>query len=267
MKKLLKRTLIGTGMLRPALLLARNTFDTGKLNEHLSRISFFQKFVRPGDLCFDIGCNVGHLSEALLDVGARIIAVDPQADCIEEARARVGRHKRIEFVCTAVGAGEGSAQLYVADSSVVSSLKAEWYEDHTSTIEVPVTTLDKLIEQFGAPHYIKIDVEGFEVEVLKGLSHKINCVSFEYHTGHKLESIDNTIDCLNRIRMLQDGSVVNVNLNNEPVYRFPSWMELDSFIDVFKRELWTQPRSFGDIVVLSSDFARTLGDQFPKHQK
>ena len=263
MKKVLKRMLIGTGLLRPALLLARNTFDTSKLQEHLSRIRFFQKFVRSGDLCFDIGCNVGHLSEALLDVGARIIGVDPQADCIREARARVGRNKGIEFVCTAVGESEGTAQLFVAESSIVSSLKAEWYEEHTSTINVPVTTLDSLIEQFGIPHYVKIDVEGFEIEVLKGLSQKINCVSFEYHTGHKLESIENTIDCLNRIRMLQDGSVVNVNLNNQPVYCFPIWMELDSFIDVFKNELWPQPQSFGDIVVLSADFARSLGAQLP----
>jgi FkbM family methyltransferase len=261
MKKILKKILLRTSLLRPSLIFARNTFDRSKLREHRSRMAFFKQFVRPGDLCFDIGCNVGHMSEALLDIGARVVGVDPQDDCLNEARARVGTKRQIEFLQTAVGAQEGTAQLYVAKSSVVSSLKPDWFEQHTSRIEVPLTTLDGIIDRFGTPHYIKIDVEGFEIEVLKGLSKKINCISFEYHTSHKLESLENTMDCLNIVKNLQDGSVVNVNLNNEPFYYFPNWMEIDSFCNVLKNELWEKPRSFGDIVMLSSEFARALGDQ------
>lgn len=255
----IKGMLIGAGLFRPSLIAARNTVYVAKRREHLANVRFFSQFVRRDDLCFDCGCNVGHMSEALLDVGARVVAVDPQADCIREAQARVGRNKRIEFVPKAVGSSPGTAELFVAPSSVVSSLKADWYEEHTATITVPVTTLDSLIAQFGTPHYVKIDVEGFEIEVLNGLTSKIDCISFEFHTGHRLESIDRVLACLERIRLLQGGSVANVNVNDQPELLFPDWIELDAFIHVFKKDIWHRPRGFGDIVMLSQDFARSLG--------
>jgi FkbM family methyltransferase len=258
-RRVAKKLLIGMGLLRPALIVARNSIQRDKKSEHRARVQFFSRFVRPGDLCFDLGCNVGHMSEALLDIGARVVAVDPQADCIREAHARVGHKKRIEFVCTAGGASQGTAKLFIAPSSVVSSLRSGWFEEHVATVEVPVTTLDLLIAQYGTPHYIKIDVEGFELEVLKGLTHKVNCISFEYHTSHRLESIDGVLECLRRIRSLQGRCVANVNLNNEPEYVFPVWQNLEEFTEVSIKDLWSRPRSFGDIVVLAADCAASLG--------
>jgi hypothetical protein len=43
-----------------------------------------------------------------------------------------------------------------------------------------VTTLDALIERYGEPAFVKIDVEGFELEVLKGLSRRVPALSFEF---------------------------------------------------------------------------------------
>ena len=49
-----------------------------------------------------------------------------------------------------------------------------------SGIRVPATTLDALIARHGLPRFCKIDVEGYEAEVLRGLSQPISALSFEY---------------------------------------------------------------------------------------
>src|SRR5690348_16870321 len=42
-------------------------------------------FVHPGDLCFDVGANVGRKAESMLRLGARVVAVEPQPGCIRDA--------------------------------------------------------------------------------------------------------------------------------------------------------------------------------------
>jgi hypothetical protein len=67
-----------------------------------------------------------------------------------------------------------------------------------------MTTLDKLIEQFGIPSFIKIDVEGFEYEVIKGLSKPVKALSLEFTP----EIIESTYKCINYLQQLG-----KINLN------------------------------------------------------
>jgi len=64
----------------------------------------------------------------------------------------------------------------------------------TRTIRVPVTTLDSLIARHGIPAFIKIDVEGFELEVLAGLSRPVKALSFEFTTIQR----NVALDCMER---------------------------------------------------------------------
>ena len=63
---------------------------------------------------------------------------------------------------------------------------------------VKVTTLDDEIKKYGAPSFCKIDVEGLEVDVLRGLSSPIKMISFEYHCSQ--EAIERVHKCLVELR-------------------------------------------------------------------
>ena len=153
---------------------------------------FYATFIQPGDLCFDIGAHVGSRLRAWLPLGARIVAVEPQPECMALLRRWFGDHDRITLIEQAVGATPGVAELFVSPRTpTVTSLSPAWIaavqQDPSFervrwdyTVTVPVTTLDRLIAEHGRPAFCKIDVEGYELEVLKGLTQPIRALSFEY---------------------------------------------------------------------------------------
>jgi hypothetical protein len=57
----------------------------------------------------------------------------------------------------------------------------EW----AAPIKVQSTTIDAMIERYGVPDLLKIDVEGYELNVLKGLTQKVNDICFEWHEEEK----------------------------------------------------------------------------------
>ena len=151
---------------------------------------FYSQFVHPGDLCFDVGANVGRRTHVLLQLDARVIAVEPQEQCMRRLRRRFGRNGRVTLVQHAVGEKPGQAQIQLCDSHSLSSLSAEWIESVRASgryaqctwggsVTIDVTTLDNLIGEYGRPAFIKLDVEGYEYEALKGLSQPVPCLCFE----------------------------------------------------------------------------------------
>ena len=72
--------------------------------------------------------------------------------------------------------------------------KVEWDQQ----VSVQVTTLDALIAEHGLPVFCKIDVEGFELEVLLGLSQPVPALSFEYIPA----SIGVALGCIDRLEQL-----------------------------------------------------------------
>ncbi len=147
-------------------------------------------FLKPGDLAFDIGAHVGSRSGCFLRLGARVVAVEPQPDFAAWLRRRFGG--RISMVEAALGSEPGIGRMHLSTAApTVATLSPSWIEAVREIesfasvrwercIEVPVTTLNALIAAYGLPRFCKIDVEGFETQVLRGLSQPIPALSFEY---------------------------------------------------------------------------------------
>ncbi|MEQ9399046.1 MAG: FkbM family methyltransferase [Longimicrobiales bacterium] len=174
---------------------------------------FYAPFVGPGDLVFDVGAHVGDRTAAFAALGARVVAVEPQPRFARWLRRRVGRAAGVTVLEEALGAAPGTARLAVSDATPTLSTLADAWRERVGDVnpgfrsvrwdrglDVPVTTLDRLIEEHGVPRFVKIDVEGYEAEVLTGLSVPVDALSVEFVAG----TLDGAIRCVDRLRDLDD---------------------------------------------------------------
>ncbi len=154
----------------------------------------YGRFVRRGDLVFDIGAHVGDRVASFRRLGARVVAVEPQPAMVKLLRLFYGRRADVAIEATAVGRRVGQTSMMInAENPTISTASPAfvsaarnapgWENQHWGkSVSVPVTTLDALIGKHGTPAFIKIDVEGFEEEALMGLSHPVRALSFEFTT-------------------------------------------------------------------------------------
>jgi FkbM family methyltransferase len=164
----------------------------GVPGKHRRMVRFYGQFLGPGDVGFDVGAHAGNRVRAWRALGARVVAVEPQPDFVRLLRLFFGRDREVTIVAKALGAEPGTARLGISTATpTVSSMAPGWIETVATdrsfaavrwdrSVEVDVTTLDDLIAAHGEPAFCKIDVEGFEADVLRGLSRPLRALSFEY---------------------------------------------------------------------------------------
>jgi FkbM family methyltransferase len=156
--------------------------------------ALYGRFLKPGDLAFDIGAHVGDRTASFRRLGARVVAVEPQPALVRTLRLLYALDRGVTVEPVAVGRSEGSVELRLnprnptvataSDAFIKAADGAVGWEGQrwTKTRTVPITTLDALIARHGAPRFAKIDVEGFEDEVLAGLSRPLPALSLEFTT-------------------------------------------------------------------------------------
>ena len=219
-------------------------------------LDFYRQFLPLGSTCFDVGANVGNRSKIFAKLARRVIAVEPQASCQFVLASLCKCSQNVTVTPKALGKVEGVLEMHVNEASQLSTLSREWMDVAKATGRfgdyhwgrtemISVTTLDRLIEEFGIPDFVKIDVEGYELQVLEGLSQSLPALSFEFVP----ERLPILAQCLTRLREL--GPVaMNYALGEDLSLRLVNWLRPEPFL----RHLRAMPFSaadFGDVYVKS----------------
>lgn len=150
-------------------------------------MELYESFIQPGDLCFDVGANIGKRTDIFLALGAKVICIEPQPELVNILTEKYHGNPDVVLIPKGLAKQTSVMTLSLCESAnTIATFSERWKQGRFkgfhwgSTVDVPMTTLDSLVEEYGKPVFCKIDVEGFEYEVLSGLSNPIPLLSFEF---------------------------------------------------------------------------------------
>ena len=201
------------------------------------KLVFYQQFISDGDVVYDVGANIGNRTKIFSRLASKVIAFEPQESCARILRNNFTGDSKVVIVQKALGAECGSENLLLSNANTISSISQNWIDkvkksgrfsdfQWNKKEKVEVTTLDSMIAEFGRPTFIKIDVVGFEYEVIQGLSERINNISIEFTP----EYIDSTLASLNFLGNIYDYRA-NFIMNDNMKFELDNFGSIQNVID------------------------------------
>ncbi len=193
-------------------------------------------------LVFDVGANKGNKVKALLALGYQVIAVEPEKNSLKTLKYRFAKNPDVTLVEKGLSDAPGSAQIHIAaPRSGFNTLSNKWVDilgrsevnrfeqkiEYSDAYDIPLTTLDHLIAEFGIPYFIKIDVEGYEVNVLHGLHAAPDFLSFETNLP---EFLDETLECIRHLQTVAAGVCFNYSVNDQ--LELSQWISPDALVSL-----------------------------------
>jgi FkbM family methyltransferase len=228
-------------VLRPSVIDARS-----------QEVQFYRQVLKrleEGGLVFDIGANQGYKTDIFLRLGAKVIAVDPDENNQRALRERFLRYRLVPKAVTVEGVALGDTNatqtMWIdAPGSAKNTLSSKWVDtlrhdesrfgeslEFRGTRTVRTTTLEELIAAHGTPVFIKIDVEGYEEHVLRGLRRAVPYVSFEVNLP---EFAPEGLQCLHRLAALEPSGLFNYAAEVRAGMALSRWLPVGEFVPVFE---------------------------------
>ncbi|HEX3367407.1 MAG TPA: FkbM family methyltransferase [Phenylobacterium sp.] len=180
----------------------RKVFRRAHVRYMRDMADFYGQFWSHRGTVFDVGANQGEYSEMFASRGARVIAIEPNPGYADRLAAISVNHNILP-VMHAIGAEPGKAVLNICSTpgySTLLSTDSDWIAGSpdyaevawTGVAEVEINTIDQVARKFGLPDFIKIDIEGFELSALQGMTFDPRYLSFEFGARRR----DLGIECL-----------------------------------------------------------------------
>ncbi|MFO8002941.1 FkbM family methyltransferase [Thioalkalivibrio sp.] len=198
----------------------------------------YRPFLQEPALVFDVGAHLGDRTRAFASLGARVVALEPQPHLFRWLQRLVGSRAGVILRPEGVGRHAGEATLAVSPRTpTVSTLSRHWQTDlgrsnpsfgtvtWEESVRIPMVTLDQLIAEYGLPDFCKIDVEGFEAEVLAGLSQPVPALSLEFVAG----ALEIAKDAVRRLAALGPYEY-NAIRGERRQYLFARWLPAEALL-------------------------------------
>jgi FkbM family methyltransferase len=223
------------------------------LIDRAAELEFYQKALagfEKGNVIFDIGANDGCKTNVFLRLGAKVVAVDPDETNLETLKGKFIRNrlfpKPVSIEGKAVSDHVGLTTMWIdAPGSALNTLNAKWAEvlrrdksrfghcfDFALERQIETVTLEELISRHGIPFYIKIDVEGHELNVLRGLRRRVPYLSFEVNLP---EFKNEGLKCVQALHGLAADGEFNYVAGYENGLKLEHWVSEKEFVHRFER--------------------------------
>lgn len=216
-------------------------------------MKIYDQIIKDGDLCFDIGANSGNKTQELLDHGAMVVCIEPQTSVFNNLKIRFLNNENTKILNYAIGAKNGKSIIFLSRQNTLSSMSesfinetskqrfrgVEWSEKEN----VNVITLDNLISEYGCPNFCKIDVEGYETEVIRGLTKPIPVISIEFVPELK----NNALECIKLLKNICNCKF-NYSEQETMLFHFEDWVEEDVIVEFLESKNDFKV-SFGDLYI------------------
>jgi FkbM family methyltransferase len=160
------------------------------------------------DLIFDVGCHNGEDSEFYLRKGFRVVGIEANPSLCDELRRRFATQVasgQFILVESAIAEASGKIEFFINTTATIwGTIRSDWAErdpEHIRKIVVPAITFPSLIQAYGVPYYLKIDIEGADMLCLEGLlpfQERPNFVSFE-SDRRSIPALRAEVDLLKRL--------------------------------------------------------------------